>query len=232
MSFNSSASSAPNSLAVSTTSYNNRALFWLVALHIFIIAISNYLVQMPLELFGFITTWGSVTFPFIFLTTDLTVRIFGRHLARRIIFFAMLPALAISYYFSVVFADGHFIGHEHLADFNLFVFRIVLASFSAYVIGQLLDIKVFDRLRQLKTWWIAPLASTFLGNLIDSICFFTIAFYRSPDPFMATHWIEIGAMDYLFKMIMGVCIFLPLYGVILAKLQKLFAGKTSEGKQA
>ena len=203
----------------------SRALFWLAGLHIFIIAISNYLVQIPVALFGFITTWGAITFPFIFLITDLTVRIFGQHLARRIIFFAMLPALIISYYFSVVFASGQFVGHEHLLDFNLFVFRIVLASFAAYVIGQLLDIQVFNRLRQLKTWWIAPLASTFIGNLIDSLCFFAIAFYKSPDPFMAANWIEIGTMDYLFKMVMGVCIFLPLYGVILARLQKMLAGK-------
>lgn len=202
----------------------SRALFWLAGLHIFIIAISNYLVQLPVELFGFITTWGAITFPFIFLITDLTVRIFGQQLARRIIFFAMLPALAISYYFSVVFANGQFIGHEHLLDFNLFVFRIVLASFSAYVVGQLLDIQVFNKLRQLKTWWIAPLASTFIGNLIDSLCFFAIAFYKSPDPFMAANWIEIGTMDYAFKMVMGVLIFLPLYGVILSKLHKMLAG--------
>ena len=203
----------------------SRALFWLASLHIFVIAISNYLVQIPVSLFGFITTWGSVTFPFIFLITDLTVRIFGQQLARRIILFAMLPALIISYYFSVVFANGTFVGHEQLLDFNLFVFRIVLASFSAYVIGQLLDIRVFNKLRQLKTWWIAPLASTLIGNLIDSFCFFAIAFYKSPDPFMAANWIEIGSIDYLFKMIMGILIFLPLYGVILAKLQKMLAGK-------
>lgn len=203
----------------------SRALFWLAGLHIFVIAISNYLVQIPFELFGFITTWGAVTFPFIFLITDLTVRIFGQQLARRIIFFAMLPALVISYYFSVVFADGQFVGHEHLLDFNLFVFRIVLASFAAYVVGQLLDIQIFARLRRLKTWWIAPLASTLIGNLIDSFCFFAIAFYKSPDPFMAAHWVEIGSMDYLFKMVIGVLIFLPLYGVILAKLQKMLAGK-------
>ena len=219
-------------MSISTTSIipiqsirYSRALFWLASLHIFIIAISNYLVQIPVGLFGFITTWGAITFPFIFLITDLTVRIFGQNLARRIVFFAMLPALAISYYFSVVFANGQFVGHEHLLDFNLFVFRIVLASFAAYVIGQLLDIQVFNRLRELKTWWIAPLASTFIGNLIDSLCFFAIAFYKSPDPFMATHWIEIGAMDYLFKMVIGVFVFLPLYGVILAKLQKMLAGK-------
>lgn len=203
----------------------SRALFWLVSLHIFIIAISNYLVQIPVGLFGFITTWGAVTFPFIFLITDLTVRIFGQQLARRIIFFAMLPALIISYYFSVVFSDGQFVGHAHLLDFNLFVFRIVLASFSAYVVGQLLDIQVFNRLRKLKIWWIAPLASTLIGNLVDSFCFFAIAFYQSPDPFMAAHWIEIGAIDYLFKIVMGVLIFLPLYGVILGKLQKMLADK-------
>ena len=203
----------------------SRALFWLAGLHIFIIAISNYLVQIPVGLFGFVTTWGAVTFPFIFLITDLTVRIFGQDLARRIIFFAMLPALLISYYFSVVFANGAFVGHEHLLEFNLFVFRIVLASFTAYVVGQLLDIQIFNRLRQLSIWWIAPLASTFFGNLIDSFCFFAIAFYQSPDPFMAEHWIEIGTMDYLFKMVMGICIFLPLYGVLLSKLQKMLAGK-------
>ena len=218
-----------SSSPLSTTSIRSirysRALFWLVSLHIFIIAISNYLVQIPVGLFGFITTWGSVPFPLIFLITDLTVRIFGQNLARRIIFFAMLPALVISYYFSVVFSNGQFVGHEHLLDFNLFVFRIVLASFSAYVVGQLLDIQVFNKLRQLKTWRIAPLASTFIGNLVDSFCFFAIAFYKSPDPFIATHWVEIGAMDYLFKIVMGVLIFLHLYGVILAKLQKVMAGK-------
>lgn len=219
-------------MSISTTSNHavhsirySRALFWLVGLHIFIIAISNYLVQIPVSLFGFITTWGSITFPFIFLITDLTVRIFGQQLARRIIFFAMLPALVISYYFSVVFAEGQFVGHGQLLEFNLFVFRVVLASFSAYVIGQLLDIQVFNKLRQLKTWWIAPLSSTLIGNLVDSFFFFAIAFYKSPDPFMATHWVEIGSIDYLFKMIMGVLIFLPLYGVILAKLQKMLAGK-------
>ena len=207
-----------SALQFSSTTYN-RALFWLVSLHILIIATSNYLVQLPFEIFGFATTWGAFTFPFIFLVTDLTVRIFGRNLARKIIFFAMIPALIISYYFSVVFFEGKFVGHSHLLEFNLFVFRVVLASFSAYVIGQLLDITIFARLRQLKTWWVAPLASTFFGNLIDSLVFFTIAFYQSPDPFMAEHWLEIGLVDYTFKMIIGTCLFLPLYGVILAKLQ-------------
>ncbi len=176
---------------------------------------------MLLQAFGYTTTWGALTFPFIFLVTDLTVRIFGRALARKIIFFAMIPALLISYYFSVVFFEGRFVGHSGLLAFNLFVFRIVLASFTAYVVGQLLDISVFNRLRQINIWWVAPLASTFVGNLIDSLCFFFIAFYQSPDAFMAAHWVEIGTIDYLFKMVMSIFVFLPAYGLLLSKLQKI-----------
>lgn len=203
----------------------SRALFVLVFLHIFIIAISNYLVQIPVEVFGFTTTWGAFTFPFIFLITDLTVRVFGKMPARRIIFMAMLPALLISYYFSVVFFEGKFVGHVDLTEFNLFVFRIVLASFTAYVVGQLLDIHVFDRLRQLKTWWIAPLCSSFLGNLIDAICFFSIAFYRSSDPFMAENWIEIATVDFSFKVLVSVLVFLPIYSVIIAKITRALLAK-------
>lgn len=199
---------------------SQKALFVLVSLHILIIASSNYLVQIPLQIFSYTTTWGALTFPFIFLVTDLTVRIFGKDLARKIIFFSMLPALAVSYYFSVVFFEGKFVGHSGLLEFNLFVFRIVIASFTAYIVGQLLDIQVFDRLRKLPAWWVAPLASTFIGNLLDSLCFFSIAFYNSSDAFMAANWVEIGAIDYLFKMTMGLCVFLPAYGVLLSQLQR------------
>lgn len=198
-----------------------RALAILVFAHIFIIAISNYLVQIPITIFSYHTTWGAISFPFIFLITDLTVRIFGKTPARKIIFFAMMPALLISYYFSVVFSNGEFVGYHGLSEFNLFVFRIVVASFAAYVVGQLLDIQVFDRLRQLKAWWIAPLASTVVGNLIDTICFFSIAFYKSTDAFMAQHWIEIASLDYLFKLTMSIVIFLPIYGIVLKKLQDI-----------
>ncbi len=204
-----------------TIQQTKNPFFLLVSLHISIIALSNYLVQIPLPVFGYTTTWGALTFPFIFLVTDLTVRIFGQTLARKIIFFAMMPALFISYYFSVVFFNGDFVGHNGLLSFNVFVFRIVLASFSAYVVGQLLDIHVFNRLRKLSLWWIAPLASTFVGNLIDSVCFFTIAFYHSSNAFMAANWLEIGTIDYLFKMLMSIFVFLPVYGVLLNRLQRM-----------
>lgn len=201
-----------------------RVLAFLILCHIAIIAASNYLVQLPVQVFGYHTTWGAFTFPFIFLVTDLTVRLLGQSSARKVIFFAMMPALLISYFFSSAFdGQGHYVGLDGMTQFNLFVFRIVVASFVAYVVGQLLDIFVFNRFRQKSQWWAAPVASTFFGTLIDSICFFTIAFYKSPDEFMAAHWVEIGTVDYCFKLAMGLCVFVPVYGVLLDNLQRLFA---------
>lgn len=201
-----------------TMAQQNRALFWLCFFHILVIAASNYLVQFPFEIFGFHTTWGAFTFPFIFLTTDLTVRIFGQHLARRIIFWVMLPALLLSYVFSVLFSEGNWMGWASLASFNTFVGRIALASFTAYVVGQLLDIFVFNRLRRLKAWWVAPAASTGFGNAVDTLVFFGVAFYASSDSFMAANWPEIAFIDFLFKLVICGLFFLPAYGVILKYL--------------
>lgn len=169
-----------------------RALLLLVSFHIAIITASNYLVQLPFQLFGFHTTWGAFSFPFVYLATDLTVRIFGQQSARKIILRAMIPALLISYLIGVLFHQGSFQGGDALAQFNNFVFRIAFASFAAYLVGQLMDITVFARLRQAKAWWVAPAASTVIGNLIDTLVFFSVAFYASSDPFMAEHWMEIA----------------------------------------
>lgn len=211
------------------------ALFLLSFFHIFIITASNYLVQksfpvtlplswLGLEDFTFHTTWGTFTFPFIFLATDLTVRVFGASLARKIILVVMIPALMISYVISTLFDGNQYQGLAALGTFNLFVFRIAAASFAAYVIGQLLDVTVFNRLRQLKKWWIAPSSSMFFGSMADTYAFFFIAFYASSDPFMAEHWFEIGVVDYFFKLFVGLALFVPAYGVILnVILQKLQA---------
>lgn len=196
------------------------ALIWLSFFHILIIASSNYLVQLPINIFGFHTTWGAFTFPFIFLTTDLTVRVFGASLARRIIFVVMIPALAISYLLSTMFYDGLWQGYQSIYSFNLVVARIAIASFMAYVLGQILDIYVFNRLRQLKTWWIAPSISAVFGNLSDTIAFFSIAFYKSTNAFMAENWVEIALVDYVFKLIICALFFLPMYGVLLNILLK------------
>lgn len=190
--------------------------------HILVVASSNYLVQFPISIFGYKTTWGAFTFPFIFLATDLIVRFFGPQLGRRIIFYAMFPALIVSYIFTVAFQDGTWLGIEALGDFNIFVARIVLASFSAYVIGQIVDIFVFNKLRQHKQWWHAPLASAIFGNFIDTVVFFFIAFYKSSDSYLADNLVEIATVDYAFKLVINALFFLPLYKVLLDRLMKKF----------
>ena len=206
-------------LSLSTTQIR-RALLLLVGFHILIICASNYLVQMPFQVFGLHTTWGAFSFPFVYLATDLTVRIFGQSNARKIIFKAMLPALVISYLMGVLFHQASFQGIAALAEFNSFVFRIAFASFAAYLVGQLMDITVFAKLRDTKSWWVAPAASTLVGNLIDTIVFFSIAFYASSDSFMAENWPEIASVDYGFKLIVSLCLFLPAYGILLKILEQ------------
>ncbi|TDX29168.1 hypothetical protein DFO67_108212 [Modicisalibacter xianhensis] len=207
-----------------TDAQYRRCLIALVAFHILVIAASNYLVQLPFTLFGVHTTWGAFSFPFIFLATDLTVRLFGKGPARAIIARVMLPALVISYVLSVLFEKGEFRSLAALGEFNLFVARIALASFMAYVIGQLLDIQVFDRLRRNGRWWVAPAVSTVFGNLADTFAFFAIAFHQGPDTFMATHWVEIAWVDYAIKLTVSLLLFLPMYGLLLGWLIRRLLG--------
>ena len=196
--------------------------------HIFILTISNFLVQRTFEIpvpftdYTIPTTWGTFTFPFIFLATDLTVRVFGAELARKIIFVVMFPALLISYVISVLFFETQFQGFSALSEFNFFVFRIALASFSGYAVGQILDILVFNRLRQGKSWWLAPTCSTIFGTMIDTFVFFAVAFYQSEDAYMAEHWFTIGTVDYVFKLFVSLLLFLPLYGVVLKVIMQKF----------
>ena len=209
-----------------TTVQRKKALVWLSLFHLLVITSSNYLVQLPISIFGFHTTWGAFSFPFIFLATDLTVRIFGAPLARRIIFAVMVPALVISYAISALFYMGAWQGFAALGTFNFFVARIAIASFMAYALGQILDVHVFNRLRQSRHWWLAPTASTLFGNISDTVAFFFIAFWRSPDPFMAAHWGEIALIDYSFKVLISIIFFLPMYGVLLNMLLKRLADKS------
>ena len=203
-----------------SSAQSKRALVILSSFHILIIAASNYLVQIPFEVIGVLTTWGTFSFPFVYLATDLTVRIFGAPRARKIIFLAMLPALAVSYIISIIFYEGSFQGFAGLATLNIFVFRIAFASFIAYIAGQLLDITVFSYLRKNHRWWVAPAASTVFGNLVDTVLFYSLAFYASSDEFMATHWQQIGTIDYGFKIFVSLLLFLPMYGILLNVLTR------------
>ncbi len=208
---------------------NQRLILLLVGFHILIIASSNYLVQFPITVFGFKATWGAFTFPFIFLATDLTVRLFGAQLGRRIIFYAMFPALAVSYFVTVGFRHGDWLGMDSFFNFDLFVARIAIASFSAYVVGQILDVFVFNKLRQHKQWWHAPVASAIFGNFMDTLVFFFIAFYKTSDIYLAENLVEIATVDYIFKMAINALFFIPLYKVILDQVLKRIKKRTIYG---
>lgn len=145
-------------------------ILWLVLTHIIIICLSNILVQHPFILLGFHTTYGAFTYPLIFILTDLTTRLLGQAQARKVILLAMLPGLACSFLISNYYSQGDLLAHNTVA------LRVALASLSAYVLGQLLDITIFQKLRQRPQWWVAPSVATIFGNLFDTFCFFLLLF--------------------------------------------------------
>jgi queuosine precursor transporter len=127
-----------------------------------IVVASNILVQHPLGLW---LTWGAITYPFAFLVTDLTNRIKGPAAARRVVLVGFATGIGCS-----------LIGTQIMGEFGpLVTLRIAIGSGTAFLVAQLLDVTVFDRLRR-AAWWRAPLISTLLGSTLDTGIFFTTAF--------------------------------------------------------
>ena len=189
---------------MSSMDLNRKLITYLVLGHCFIIAISNYLVQFPINIFGLDYTIGTFTFPIIVLATDLTVRLSNATNARKVIGYAFIPAFIISY----IFAD----------------FRIAIASVLAYSIGQLLDVFVFSKVRDRvgdegfnlsSYWYLAPAVSTFFAQLIDTYLFYGVAFYNSADDFMRENWDLIAFNDFILKLVVCYLAFLPIYVLIL-----------------
>tara|TARA_R100000951_G_scaffold13351_1_gene10579 strand:+ start:759 stop:1355 length:597 start_codon:yes stop_codon:yes gene_type:complete len=177
-------------------------LMKLVMVHLVIIASANYLVQFSGTMFGYHFTWAMFTFPLVVIATDLTVRLTNKYQARAVIAIAFPPAIIIS---------------ALLADW-----RIGFASALAYLIGQMFDVSVFQRIRERFTdmWWVAPAISTIVANLVDTYLFFYAAFANHPtNEFMAANWVEIATVDVIFKIVISLVLFLPIYGVLLAHLK-------------
>ena len=184
-------------------------LLKLVALHVVVITVSNALVAIPVEIFGIKLTWAAFTFPLVVLATDLTVRMLGKNIARSTI--AAAYPLAIIGSIAVVMLEG---APQSVA------LRIGFASATAYAIGTLLDVYVFQYLREnwSKQWWLAPAVSTVAANIIDTYTFFWVAFNNSADEYMAANWMEIAGSQVVIKIAVGLIIFLPAYGVLLRYL--------------
>lgn len=200
---------------------NNSYLWRLVALHTLIIAVSNYLVTIPVNVFGLELTWAAFTFPLIVVATDLTVRLSDKNKARRIVTVAYIPAIIAS--ILVIQGTG---APESVAV------RIGIASGTAYLLSNLLDVFVFQKVRErFNAWWAAPFGSSIVANIIDTFAFFAVAFYNSADPFMAENWFTIAQNQTLTKIIVSAIIILPVYGILLSWLSARL-GRDISGKIA
>lgn len=203
---------------------NLRSMFVYVALMTLVVVASNVLVQYPLSgnLFGInladLLTWGAFTYPIAFLITDLTNRQFGPSVARRVVLAGFVVGVTLSFWTSIP--------------------RIAVASGTAYLIGQLLDISVFNRLRR-QSWWRAPLAGSVLGSMLDTALFFSIAFattfaFIGPNDVFAIEqapvlglfaweaprWISWALGDLAVKVLIGVIMLLP-YGALMSSLKPM-----------
>ena len=182
----------------------------MVVTHIFIITLSNVLVAIPLNIYGFKLTWAAFSFPLVVVTTDLTIRLLGKSIARKTITFSY--PLAIISSVLIIYFEGNLIS---------IALRIGLASATAYALGILIDIYAFQLIREkYSIWWIAPALSTIISNIIDSYTFFYTAFSNSSDKYMSLNWFEIAGTQTILKILIGLIFFLPVYGILLSYIQK------------
>lgn len=155
-------------------------LFLPVAAMAVIVSVSNYWVQFPVNDW---LTWGALTFPVAFLVTDLTNRAYGPAKTRRVVYVGFAIAVVLSY----MLVDA----------------RIALASGAAFLVGQLCDVFVFDRLRA-RPWWQAPLGSSAIASTIDTALFFSLAFYGTSVP-----WPTLALGDLAAKFAVAACMLIP-----------------------
>jgi hypothetical protein len=198
----------------------DRALAYkLMLAHIFIIAVSNYIVQFKFDIGGNPIAWAAFTFPLVVVLTDLTVRILGKETGRAVIALAFIPAIIVS--MLVVKIGG---APDSVA------FRIGLGSGMAYFISNLLDVYVFQYFREkYQTWWIAPTLSAIASTFIDTYVFFFTAFAGGANEFMAPNWHIVATNNSISKLVVSLVVILPAYGVLLNYLQKRVALQAPTG---
>ncbi len=157
-----------------------------------VVLISNYLVQYPVNYYGLeeILTYGAFSYPVAFLITDLTNRKYGKNAAKKIVYFGFFLGVIFTLYFSTNFS-------------NLISIRIAIGSGIAFIFAQLVDVQIFDNLRN-KKWFIAPLTSSIFGSSIDTFLFFSISFYGTGIP-----WVTLSIGDLLVKILVALLMLIP-----------------------
>ena len=170
----------------------NRLFLTLSFLMGVVVLSSNYLVQFPINYYGLeeILTYGAFSYPIAFLITDLANRSYGKLVARKIVYVGFVVGITFTLLFSTNFAD-------------LISIRIAIGSGTAFMIAQLLDVHIFDKLRK-KKWFVAPLTSSFIGSTVDTFLFFSISFYATGIP-----WITLSLGDLSVKIFVALIMLIP-----------------------
>ena len=179
-------------------------LFFILALSMgLIVALSNYLVQFPITYMNLeeIFTYGAFSYPIAFLITDLANRRYGKEIAKKIVYIGFILGLFLTLYFSTDFS-------------NLISKRIAIGSGIAFLTAQLLDVQVFDKLRD-KVWFVAPFVSSLIGSAIDTFLFFSIAFYGT-----GINWITLSFGDLFVKIFVAIIMLIP-FRLLLSTVKEI-----------
>ena len=157
-----------------------------------VVLASNYLVQFPIKYYGLeeILTYGAFSYPIAFLITDLANRSYGKLIARQIVYIGFIIGISFTLLFSTNFAD-------------LISIRIAIGSGTAFLVAQLIDVQIFDKLRK-KKWFVAPLTSSFIGSAVDTFLFFSISFYATGIP-----WVTLSLGDLAVKIFVALVMLIP-----------------------
>ena len=173
-----------------------------------VIIVSNYLVQFPISKFNLqnILTYGAFSYPITFLITDLANRRFGKEKARKLVYFGFIFGILLTLFVSTNFED-------------VISIRIAIGSGSAFLIAQLIDIEIFQKLRN-KVWFLAPMTSSIFGSIIDTFLFFSISFLGTGVP-----WVTLAFGDLFVKILMVFLMLIPFRLLIIKiadKNKKIF----------
>ena len=170
----------------------SKSFFLLSFLMGVVVLSSNYLVQFPIHYYGLdkVLTYGAFSYPVAFLITDLANRSYGKIVARKIVYIGFVVGVSFTLLFSTNFAD-------------LISVRIAIGSGTAFLVAQLLDVQIFDKLRKRK-WFVAPLTSSFIGSTVDTFLFFSISFYATGIP-----WVTLSLGDLAVKIFVALIMLIP-----------------------
>ena len=179
----------------------NKLFLFLSFLMGVVVLSSNYLVQFPIKYYGLeeILTYGAFSYPIAFLITDLANRSYGKLVARKIVYIGFAIGISFTLIFSTNFAD-------------LISVRIAIGSGIAFLVAQLLDVQIFDKLRK-REWFIAPLTSSLIGSTIDTFLFFSISFYATGIP-----WVTLSLGDLAVKILVALVMLIP-FRILLGTLK-------------